>query len=81
MLKNEESKVKIKERALKIQLEELESFITTRISARFKELKNDVTQIVNHFKQNLEDKRTEMERFVVQADYTLAFTDHSVLMN
>jgi len=81
LLKNEESKVKIKERALKIQLEELESFITTRISARFKELKNDVTQIVNHFKQNLEDKRTEMERFVVQADYTLAFTDHSVLMN
>ena len=72
------SKVNIKENSLIVQLQELKSYMITKLEARFKELQTEVLKKVREKRKAIEGRKTVLDRYYVQADYALSFVDYAL---
>ena len=77
LMGTELSKVNIKENSLIVQLQELKSYMITKLDARFKELQTEVLKKVREKRKAIEGRKTLLDRYYVQADYALSFVDYA----
>ncbi len=61
------------------QIDEVKSLLMRKIDARFRELSNDVSKTVRQKRKAVEGRKSILDRFLVQADYALAFFDHNLM--
>ena len=70
------SELNIKEKALVNQIKDVRTYLLTKIDARFKELKSDVIKAVHTKRKTIEGRKDILNRYYLQADYALAFSDY-----
>ena len=77
MLGTKLSEVNIKEKSLMTQLQDLKSYLITKLDARFRELQTEVTKIVRAKRKIIEGRKSTLDRMYLQSDYALAFMDYA----
>ena len=67
------SELNIKEKALMNQLKDVKNYLVTKIEARFKELKTDVTKAVRSKRKAIEGRKEILNRYNFLSNKCLSF--------